>query len=79
MPIAMLFLAIVSCVAAFFPSAMAQSAATGGTKDVAPPGMVFPIRPRDEPTTPTAVPNQSRRAPNVRVLPIYRYRYRVHR
>jgi hypothetical protein len=81
MPITALFLMIVLCVAAFSDSAMAQGASTGGTKDGGSPTMVFPIRPRDEPAAPTAVPNRSHRSPppvSLRQNYYYRY-YRVHR
>lgn len=62
MPIAALVFMIILCVAACSDSAMAQGAATGGTKDSAPPTMVFPIRPRDEPPPLTAVPTKPYRA-----------------
>ena len=78
MPIAALFLTIVLGVFAFSHSALAQGAATGGTKDSGAPTMVFPIRPRDEPARPTAVPNRSHRAHP----PIWLrrgYYYHVHR
>ena len=78
MPIAALFLTIVLCTAAFSHSALAQGAATGGTKDRPSPTMVFPIRPRDEPATLTAVPNKPRRPhPTVRLR--QNYYYRIHR
>jgi hypothetical protein len=58
MPIAARFiLTIVMCTVASSDAAMAQGAATGGTKDVGSPTMVFPVRPRDEPAQSTAVPN----------------------
>jgi hypothetical protein len=74
MPIATLFMMIVLFVAACSHPAMAQGAATGGTKDQASPTMVFPIRPRDEPTTPTAVPNKPRRPHPIRLRQYYYYR-----
>jgi hypothetical protein len=78
MPTAALFLTIVLYIAAFSQPAMAQGAATGGTKDSASPTMVFPIRPRDEPATVTAVPNKPRRHhPTVRLR--RNYYYRIHR
>lgn len=77
MPIAALFSMIILCLAAFSDSAMAQGAATGGTKDHGSPTMVFPIRPRDEPATPTAVPNKPRRPHPVRFRQYYYYR--IHR
>lgn len=76
MPIAALFLTIVLLAAAFPDAALAQGAATGGTKDTASPAMVFPIRPRDEPATRTAVPNRSHHRIHHsagRSLLIYRY------
>jgi hypothetical protein len=51
-----LFLAIVFCVASLSEAALAQGAATGGTRDTAGPTMVFPIRPRNGPAPSTAVP-----------------------
>jgi hypothetical protein len=75
MPIVVLFLTIVWCVAASTQTTLAQGAATGGTKDVASPTMVFPIRPRDEQAAPTAVPNRAHRTQPVgRSWRIYRYR-----
>ena len=59
MPVAALILTIVLLVAAFNGAVVAQGAATGGTKDMGSPTMVFPIRPRDEPPALTAVPNRS--------------------
>jgi hypothetical protein len=80
MPLATLFLMIVLCVAAFSHSAMAQGAATGGTNDSGSPTMVFPIRPRDEPATVTAVPNRPRHAyPTVLQRRYYYYGHRHHR
>jgi hypothetical protein len=77
MPIAALFMTIVLFVAAFTDVACAQGAATGGTKDMGTPTMVFPIRPRDEPPTRTAVPNRSHHRTHYstgRSVLIYRYR-----
>lgn len=77
MPIAVLFL-MIAFVSAFSQPAMAQGAATGGTKDSGAPTMVFPIRPRDEPARPTAVPNRSHRPhPSIRLR--RGYYYHVHR
>lgn len=59
MPIVAWFLVIALSVTAFAGAVAAQGAATGGTKDTGSPTMVFPIRPRDEPPTLTAVPNRS--------------------
>jgi hypothetical protein len=63
----------------FFGAAWAQ-----GTKDPSNPvpTMVFPIRPRDEPTEtrPTAVPNRTFPSqPPIQVRPAYRYRIYRHR
>ena len=77
MPIAALFLTIVLYVLAFSHSATAQGAATGGTNDSASPTMVFPIRPRDEPATVTAVPTRPHHPHTIRLR--RSYRYRVHR
>jgi hypothetical protein len=78
MPIVALLLTIVLFTAAFSDSAAAQGATTGGTKDSAAPTMVFPIRPRDEPATVTAVPNKPHRPhPTVRLR--RNYYYRIHR
>ena len=74
-----LCLMIVLCVGAFSDWAMAQGAATGGTKDSGSPTMVFPVRPPDEPAPPTAVPTRSYRAhahPTGRSVIIYRYHHR---
>lgn len=61
-------------------SALAQGAATGGTKDTAPaPTMVFPVRPRDEPARPTAVPNIPHRQQRVYRLRRHYYVVRPHR
>ncbi len=80
MPIAPLLLTIVLCVLAFSHSASAQGAATGGTNDSASPTMVFPIRPRDEPPTKTAVPNRSHhRVHNFAGHSLLIHRYRAHR
>jgi hypothetical protein len=79
MPIIALFLTTVLFVAAAWTSAaVAQGAATGGTKDQGSPTMVFPVRPRDEPPAVTAVPNRSHRihSPAGRSVLIYRYRNR---
>jgi hypothetical protein len=58
-------------------AAMGQGAATGGTKDTGSPTMVFPIRPRDEPPSSTAVPNVPRSQPSVvRLRRHYYYRHR---
>jgi hypothetical protein len=78
MPIATVFLVMMLCVAGSPHAAMAQGAATGGTRDSGSPTMVFPIRPRDEPSTPTAVPNRSRHShPAIRLR--RSYYYRIHR
>jgi hypothetical protein len=64
------------CVA-LSPDAVVAQAATGGTKDTAPPPMVVPIRPRDEPATSRPVPNvyqQSSRTIRLRrIRPIQAY------
>ena len=72
-----LFLTIGFCIAGFFDAALAQ-----GTKDPSNPvpTMVFPIRPRDEPTTapPTAV--RTRTFPSQPPIHVGRaWRYRVRR
>jgi len=77
MRILMVFLTISFGISSFFGAALAQ-----GTKDPSNPipTMVFPIRPRDEPTEirPTAVPNRAFPAqPPIQVTPAYRYR--IHR
>lgn len=61
--------------------AAAQGAGTGGTRDVNPaPTMVFPIRPREEPSGSTAVPNIPRQQRAIRLRqPYYYYRYRRRR
>jgi hypothetical protein len=60
-----------------FSVAMAQGAATGGTKDVGSPSMVYPIRPREEPVGSTAVPNAPQPPPHVaRLRRNYYYRLR---
>jgi hypothetical protein len=80
MPIAALFLTIVLYIAAFSQPAIAQGAATGGTNDSGSPTMVFPIRPRDEPATVTAVPNRPRHAyPTVLQRRYYYYGHRRRR
>jgi hypothetical protein len=77
MPIAALFLTVALCVVAFSDAAIAQGAATGGTRDSSSPTMVFPIRPRDEPAPSTAVPNVAQPpAPIVRLRRNY-HPYRV--
>ncbi len=77
----LLITAVLSAIA-FSDVANAQ-AGTGGTNDRPGPTMVFPIRPRDEPPTVTAVPNRAYQyypqAP-VRVMPIRpAFRYRKYR
>ena len=72
-----LFLTVSFLTCISFGTATAQ-----GTKDLSNPvsGMVFPIRPRDEPTEtrPTAVPNRS--FPSQPPIPVGRaYRYRIRR
>jgi len=81
MPIAALFLTLVLCVVPLSDAAMAQNAGTGGVNDTGTPTMVFPIRPRDEPTPSTAVPNVRRPLPHVTRLrsPYYYHYYRAHR
>jgi hypothetical protein len=78
MPIVVLVLAIVLCVSVSIPAAVAQGAATGGTKDVGSPTMVIPIRPRDEQVAPTAVPNRAHRYQPAGSSWRY-YRYRTYR
>lgn len=79
MPTAALLMTLVLVVAALPDVAIAQGAATGGTKDVGSPTMVFPIRPRDEPEAPKAVPTRSYRAhptySSGRSVLIYRHRH----
>ena len=79
MPIAALLMAVF-CFVVSSDAAIAQGAATGGTKDVGSPTMVFPIRPRQEPTPSTAVPNVRQSQPYVprirRGYRYYPYRYR---
>ncbi len=81
MPIAALFLTVVLCVVAFSDAAVAQGAATGGTRDAGSPTMVSPIRPRQEPAPSTAVPNVARGLEPVPRLrsPYYYHYYRGHR
>ena len=64
--------------AATVPDAALAQAATGGTKDTAAPTMVFPIRPRNEPPSTTAVPNIA--PPQQPVVRLRRaYPYYIHR
>jgi hypothetical protein len=80
MPIAALFLAAALCVVALSDAAMAQGAATGGTRDTGSPTMVFPVRPRQEPAPSTAVPNVARPQPQIRRFrQDYYYRSRRYR
>jgi hypothetical protein len=69
---------ILLCVSAWADAAWAQ-----GTKDPSNPvpSMVFPIRPRDEPAAPTAVPNtsHSRQQRTIQLQPTYGYRSRIYR
>jgi hypothetical protein len=75
---ALLFLLTISVVAALPSPALAQGAATGGTRDTGGPTMVFPIRPRTEPGGSTAVPNRTPPpAPPVRLRRAYRHH--IHR
>jgi hypothetical protein len=76
MPIAALFLLLVLCAVASSDAAVAQGAATGGTRDTGSPTMVFPVRPRGEPAPSTAVPNVAR--PQPRVVPLSRNYYRYY-
>ena len=72
-----LFLAIGFGVAGFFDAALAQ-----GTKDPSNPvpTMVFPIRPRDEPTTTPPAAVRTRTFPSQPPIQVRRaYRYRVRR
>jgi hypothetical protein len=63
----------------FSDAAVAQGAATGGTKDTGSPTMVFPVRPREEPAPSTATPNVVRHQPYVRPLRQNYYYYRRYR
>jgi hypothetical protein len=71
-------LIIVMCITALPSAVMAQGAATGGTNDRGSPGMVYPIRPRQEAAPSTAVPNVARTQTHVPRLRqnYYYYRYR---
>jgi hypothetical protein len=71
---AVLVLTVTFCGSVFFDAALAQ-----GTKDPSNPvpTMVFPIRPRDEPTRPTAVPNNNQTFPPQPVIRLRRA-HRVH-
>ena len=80
MSIAARFLMVVLCVVASLETALAQGAATGGTKDGGSPTMVYPIRPREEPGPSTAVPTiPPPQQPAVRLRRSYTYPYRVRR
>jgi hypothetical protein len=74
MPIAARFLTVVLCVVASFETALAQGAATGGTKDTGSPTMVYPIRPREEPAPSTAVSTIPPSQKPVRLRRNYPYR-----
>jgi hypothetical protein len=77
MPIVALFFALILSTVAFSDPALAQGAATGGTRDTGSPTMVFPIRPRDGPAASTAVPNVPRAQPRIRSFrQNYRYYHR---
>ena len=76
MPIAKLLLTAALCVVASSDAAMAQGAATGGTRDTGSPTMVFPVGPRGEPAHSTAVPNVAR--PQPRVVPFRQNYYRYY-
>ena len=77
-----LFLTVAFCVSMLIEAAFVEAALAQGTKDPSTPvpSMVVPIRPRDEPTRPTAVPNHNRTFPPQPVIRMRRaYRPYIYR
>jgi hypothetical protein len=78
----LLFLTVTFCLSMAAEVAFLDVALAQGTKDPSNPvpTMTFPIRPRDEPTRPTAVPNHNTTFPPQPVVRVWRgYRHRLYR